>query len=660
MKPKKNKIIIIAIIVVSIIILVAGAAVAYLATDLFKSDKELFFKYITQIGDEKNGLLENSLKEYFNKQKTTPYTDQGSFSLAITSEENQEVFQNINNFNISFSGQVDTANSKALQDISINYSDSVNFPISYKQIQETIGLQTKYVGSKFVAVETNNLNKLSGGSTLEQATDSLEKIEEITQVFLSEEEIKQIQETYVGVLNQQLNNTSFSKVKENNSNGYRLTLTGEELKNVLVQLLETLKSDQATLDKINEYLKTQKNSAKITVSMIENQIKGINQNTELADDKFEITVYSQNGRTNKITIGTQEGTMAIEKRKENNTLTMGISYETSEEPTKIALTAIFEGLETMQNVHENYQLEIQFEPPTGILEQAQTAKNDTKKTEEEETLNLLVAAIRAKKLMNTTNYTGGTDITAEDIEKEISEKQEYSKLAVKEIANKEIQVTFTDTKDIFVIDSAGTVTNKTETTENTDTEANGTVNYKYQYNNQVTFTDSVTIEDFTNDNAMILTNYEQEQVSNFLQAVSERITQVNKEQMGKLGLEEDENPIFSIFPTFGIYNSALKVVEQTDFDKEVISVFNQKFEMYASTNQKGATVKGLLTVIGINNSSDEEKQIKEINFDGKEYEATEQNIAFIKEDIDTGKSYRVEFEKDQDTGMIYRAVINPR
>ena len=54
------------------------------------------------------------------------------------------------------------------------------------------------------------------------------------------------------------------------------------------------------------------------------------------------------------------------------------------------------------------------------------------------------------------------------------------------------------------------------------------------------------------------------------------------------------------------------------------------------------------------------KEIKEINYNGEEYEASEQNITLIKGEIKTEKSYRVEFEKDQDTGLIYRAVINEK
>ena len=54
------------------------------------------------------------------------------------------------------------------------------------------------------------------------------------------------------------------------------------------------------------------------------------------------------------------------------------------------------------------------------------------------------------------------------------------------------------------------------------------------------------------------------------------------------------------------------------------------------------------------------KKIKEINFNGEEYDASEQNIAFIKDDIKDDKEYRVDFERDQDSGIIYRVVISER
>ena len=96
--------------------------------------------------------------------------------------------------------------------------------------------------------------------------------------------------------------------------------------------------------------------------------------------------------------------------------------------------------------------------------------------------------------------------------------------------------------------------------------------------------------------------------------------------------------------------------------EQEVSTFNALFENYQSTNLKGVTVKGLLSTIQRNNETqeDESRKIKEIHFDGEEYEVTEQNITLLKSNVETEEAYRVEFEKDEDTGIIYRAVINKK
>ena len=77
-----------------------------------------------------------------------------------------------------------------------------------------------------------------------------------TYYLLQCNECKNIQETYFGILNQELQDGNFVKIIEDNVTGYKLTLNGEELKNVLVKLMETLKNDQTTLDTINGYIKS--------------------------------------------------------------------------------------------------------------------------------------------------------------------------------------------------------------------------------------------------------------------------------------------------------------------------------------------------------------------------------------------------------------------
>lgn len=565
MNQKKNTKILLILIIIIVIIILAGVGILVFATDIFKSDKEMFFKYMADIGDSKKGFIDDGLKQYFEKKNNTPYNDEGEFSVNISSDNEQKKFENVNNFNISFSGQVDTANSKAAQNMSLNYSNDVKFPINYKQIENKIGLQTKYVGSKFVAIETEKLNKLSEDlDDVESYGEMVDKLQKMGKVELTEDEKSHIKDTYITVINQQLEKDKFSKVKESDMSGYKLSLTGTDLQNVLVKLLETLKNDQTTVDKLNEYLKIQKNSAKITASQIDDAIKSIKDDTDFSDKNFEIAVYQKNRDVCKLVIETTEGTIAIEKKIEGNQQNIVVSYEMKEDKkSKISFSANFENLESLQNIKENYEL---------IMSLPEVAESSTT-----------------------------TDVDSEVV--------------------------------------------------------------VYKFSNDVNFTDSATVEDFSSDNSLMLTDYDSDQVSNFLNAVVERISEVNEQQMGQLGLEASENPIVNMIPSIGLYLGNMNVLNQvnSNMSEAEINNFNQKFEAYESTNLKGVTVKGLLSTISLNNQSEEtSNEIKEINYNGEEYEASEQNITLIKGEIDTEKSYRVEFEKDQDTGLIYRAVINEK
>ena len=111
---------------------------------------------------------------------------------------------------------------------------------------------------------------------------------------------------------------------------------------------------------------------------------------------------------------------------------------------------------------------------------------------------------------------------------------------------------------------------------------------------------------------------------------------------------------------------------RTKLSEQEIASFNNKFELYRESNEKGVTVKGLLSTIALNNGIDtdnidieitEEEEnnnpkITEINLNGEEYDVTAENIILLKSMIETESSYRVEFEADSETGLIYRAVIN--
>ncbi len=563
MNQKKNKKILMILIIIVLIIIIISGIILVFATDIFKSDKDLFFKYITQMGDSKQGFIESSLLQYFEKLTTTPYNDEGNISFDINS--NQSISQKqtdlIKKFNVSFSGQVDTPNSKAYQEISLNYSDDVKFLINYKQIENTIGLQTDYVGKNFIAVETDKLDNLfqnTSANSMQIDTENLDITKQLEDLKLTEEEINHITNTYKDIFTQQLGNEKFSKITESDETGYKLSLTVEDIQNLFKSILETLKDDDITLDKLNQYIeKLNGSSSKITKRDIEDFIKDLdNSDSSEVNQNIEITVYTKNGKTNKIILSIQDMfTIEIKKDKNQDNLQYQIILNVNDESDialKISLEANYQGLSTLQNIKQSYVFKL------------------------------------------------------EEMEEENS--------------------------------------------------------IQYKFDNSINFTDSVNIEDFTDENSTILTNYEYDQVSNFLGAVTQRISQVNKQQMEELGLSENANPINYIIPSLGTYPQSYSSLNQmsSQMDELEVSTFNAVYEKYASTNQNGAAVKGMLSQMVANNEEDNKLKIEEINFNGEEYEATQENITFIKTDVDVQKNYRVEFEKDSNTGAIYRAVINER
>lgn len=131
-------------------------------------------------------------------------------------------------------------------------------------------------------------------------------------------------------------------------------------------------------------------------------------------------------------------------------------------------------------------------------------------------------------------------------------------------------------------------------------------NITYMINNNVNFAESIDIEGFTEDNSITLNDFEEEQVTNFLEAVTQRITEVNKQQMEELGLEENQNPLLNIFSMHNLvaYNTTLdedstKVLET--------NLYNNEYLMYESTNSRGVTTKGLMTIISENNEKTDTK-----------------------------------------------------
>lgn len=552
MQKKNKKILIILIILCIILILGVTFAILYFATDLFKSNQELFLKYAKgAFENSEDSFIGTDISEYFSKKEQTPYQNQGTITPNISTQNGQEQFDNVNNFNISYTGEIDNLNSKQKEDISLNYSNDSKMEFSYQQVGEQIGLQADYVNSKYLVSTAEEIPNLD--ADLGNVIGVLAKLQELKNIDLSWEEIARIRDTYFNVLSSNLTEDNFVKVSSQDMTGYQLNITGDSLKNVTLKLLETLQNDTETLDKINEYLKVQSSSNSITVNDIAKLIEDINNNQDILNKTVKITVYEASGKLTGIEINIDENILNITKNKVDTNVGYNISFKgTGDNPVNILLNLNFTNIAANEGITEDYEFQI-----------------------------------------------GNNDIT-----------------------------------------------------------------YNYKLNNNLNFQSASNIEDFSDDNAMILSNYDSAEVTSFISQVRQRIIDVNKELMERIGLLENENPIFKTLPDLSNFFDI--DIARTNLSEEEISAFNQKFELYQSTKLAGVTVRGLLTTIDQNNEQqgqedgNSEMMITEINFNGEEYDVNEQTVTMLKEEVKTDVDYRVEFEKDSNTGLIYRAVINEK
>ena len=649
MKQKKNKGLRITIVILLIIILllVGGIAYLYFFTDMFKSNKQLFFKYTSQIVQSEDGFINNELVQYFQKKNSTSYENNGEITFEVSIPNMEDDLELANNFNITFTGKEDPTNSKSEKEISLNYSDSVKFPLTYKRTNNITGIQTQYIGSSFVSVR--NDEELSG-------LEDINNLLKLQNLEFSNEEVRNLKTTYFDNILNTLDDSKFSTLTEGNLTGYRLTLTGEELKNTLVQILNALKTDTNTTHKLNEILQGVGINSEIDEDSIDDLIESIN-NSEWNQD-IEMTVYASGGNLSKVLVEIAGNTLTMNKEGNNQDMTYTISLNTTEQDVSAIVTAKYSGLNS-DNVTETYELTLEgMYGETEILQQAKEAQDTVAISSEKENIQLLITTVKTNKI------AAGEDssqISDTDVEEELSsgENEAYADMRLEKETDTTFNITFVSTGDRFVIDNTGKIIEEPEeqttNTTSTNTSENTASHNKYSITNNVQFKDSVEIEDLTEENAVILNDQDNEYVTNLMNAIQERIVEVNKVQMEELGVSENENPMQYLIPTLSTNNQ-----ETAEIDEQAVNAFNAKFELYQSTNTKGATVKGLLTTIQNNNETEGNSKIEEINMDGEEYEVTEQNITLLKSSINVDDAYRVEFEKDINTGLIYRAVINKR
>ena len=362
------------LIILIVVILMLGGVFAYLyfGTDLLKTNEQLFFKYLGQLVDSENGFIDNKLTEYTNKKMTGKYEDNGQFSVNIDmTGMDEDMLATVNDFNITYSGQIDNTARKNEQEISINYSDDVNFPVKYKYANETLGLQTEYVSEKYIGIENSNLKEFAeklGMTNTEDIPDTIDffATDSSQAITFTDDEKEQLKNTYQPVLEGRLEGKEFTKSEDGSTTNYSVEIANQEIIDIVSALMETLKNDQILLPKLEQTLQeyidmmNQSSTEEITMqSMIQDIIDQLGE-SQVQDGTTIVTISQTNSRLSGIAFTFGENEMIkLTKTNDQDTLNyrieMVLPNEEQQTSVTMYLNASYQGLDQLASVNEIYE-----------------------------------------------------------------------------------------------------------------------------------------------------------------------------------------------------------------------------------------------------------------------------------------------------------------
>ena len=339
---KKKAIIITIIVILLLAILVAGGIFLYFFTDLFKSNETLFYQYMAK-GFESITILESTqLQDIENMQQNQPYEVNGELTLQYTpaeeTQETQAVADAFEQVSVLVTGQNDPLQEASYRKLDMQLAGNSIFEVEYANSNQIAALKSDEIVNAYVGIKNENLKVLAqklGIQNAEMIPDTIgENTINIEDLFsITEEEKKHMQETYAEVLQQNISGNLYTKqqdmtIQKNGidyiTTAYRLDLTGQDIKNLVVQILQTLREDSITLNWLTTKAKllglgeeyTQVNQLTNT---IQDWIEQINSNENFAQDGLSIVVYTYEGETIQTEIILENALkLTIDSQKEEN------------------------------------------------------------------------------------------------------------------------------------------------------------------------------------------------------------------------------------------------------------------------------------------------------------------------------------------------------
>ncbi len=345
----KKKILLAIILVV--LLLGFGAAYAYFGTDIFKTDKQIFLSYIFKENTN------NILSKYIGKQQNTPYTNNGNITVDV-SGVNDESIDVLNNLKIALNGKTNKNQKQVEQDITLDFGQGFNVPIHFRTSNNTYGIQSDLLNSKYIAIRNENLKQLAEKFNLD--TESIPDKLEISGEQFTEEDLKTLKTTYSKILIDNLEDELFSKEKVEKQTIVKLKMSEKKFVDILSKILETASNDEILL---KLYTSEQKETLQKQIEELKSELSEI----ELEEtNTLEISLYIESRKVNKCELKFIEDSKTIAEIILSETATESeIAYniiakiESDEEQIKTDSTITYRNLDKLDDVKEIFDINLE-------------------------------------------------------------------------------------------------------------------------------------------------------------------------------------------------------------------------------------------------------------------------------------------------------------
>ena len=661
-KKKEVKIPIAIFIVILLIIILGGFAIAYFFTDVFKSDEEIFFKYIAQNSELLDIFEDSDLEAYKNKQETTGYSNDGILTMSYTGDDSEELGNVLQNTSITFSGDTDKYANYKYETVSFNYSDTDSLIFRYINMDDYYGIKIDDVLKKYIALENNNLiSWLTELGLVDEEYASLipDKIDlteyEGIEIFTDEEK-ETLKEKYKSLLLENLSDESFAKSDTETGTMYTLTLTEEEQMQLVYNMLEQAKNDETIIAGVKKVLIENVECTEDEATEYINEIiEVINDLQEDIQDELSETETDATTEDTSVDSTTSEDTLLDTSDSSTTTTTstdnnIYISvYVESKELTKTEIVFGDEVSFVINKDGSSYSFELNELDST----ESDYAKVNLTKNKTDDNLEYIVSvSYQDENIIDCTiNFNG--------------------------------------------ISTLSTVTESFTLAINYD-DSN---NLNYSYSDTITF-GSITQEDITVDDMLFLNSTTNiDNITNLLTTVSEKVEEMDVEYTANLGL--DESPAIYYIPAAipfmgmmmiendssilnlggGILTSALGILvynnasstisnsltsdttteDETDTDdtqstetetstsSEEAEAFNSSYENYVGTSLSVANIRAIYSLVIGNNETETSAGTNHIvTINGEQVESTPEDLA-------TDTTYTVSLEYD-DSGYVCNVI----